>query len=64
MSFPIRHSAQESRRDLLGRFTLGATRGASLMTFGLADKRLSQRVGLFPESVIREMTRHANAVPG
>lgn len=30
------------------------------MTFGLSDPRLSQRAGLFPESVIREMTRHAN----
>lgn len=30
------------------------------MTFGLPDPRLSHRAGLFPESVIREMTRHAN----
>ncbi len=29
------------------------------MTHALADARLAQRVGLFPESVIREMTRHA-----
>jgi aminotransferase len=29
------------------------------MSFELADKRLSRRAGLFPESVIREMTRHA-----
>jgi aminotransferase len=31
------------------------------MTHGLADPRLSTRAGLFPESVIREMTRHALA---
>ncbi len=31
------------------------------MSHALADPRLSQRAGLFPESVIREMTRHALA---
>ena len=31
------------------------------MSYALGDKRLSQRAGLFPESVIREMTRHATA---
>ena len=29
------------------------------MSYALGDARLSQRAGLFPESVIREMTRHA-----
>ena len=29
-------------------------------SFALADPRLAQRAGLFPESIIREMTRHAN----
>ena len=29
------------------------------MSYALADARLSQRASLFPESVIREMTRHA-----
>jgi len=31
------------------------------VSHALADPRLSQRAGLFPESVIREMTRHALA---
>jgi aspartate/methionine/tyrosine aminotransferase len=31
------------------------------MSHALRDKRLAKRAGLFPESVIREMTRHANA---
>ena len=30
-----------------------------MSTHALSDPRLSQRVGLFPESIIREMTRHA-----
>ena len=30
-----------------------------MSTHALADPRLSQRAGLFPESIIREMTRHA-----
>jgi aspartate/methionine/tyrosine aminotransferase len=30
------------------------------MSYALADKRLAKRASLFPESVIRELTRHAN----
>src|SRR5438874_13081733 len=49
---------------LLAKLHTRASRPPSHMTFALADRRLSRRVGLFPESVIREMTRHASLVPG